>query len=98
MEVGTRTFEPEAGTRMSELEAGTSTSGEEAGIRMPEAGADIRASQVEAGRCIPAEVADSRFRAVGGLDAARPCSIAGARRRCMEPAVSGHSSMTSRVV
>lgn len=42
---------------MSQVAAGTSTSGEEAGIRM---------SEVEADRCIPAEVADSRFRAVVG--------------------------------
>lgn len=83
---------------MSEPEAGTSTSGQEAGVRMSELGADRRASQVEACRCIPAEVADSRFRAAGGLDAARPCSIAVARRRCMEPAVSEYSSMTSPVV
>jgi len=72
---------------MSELEAGTSTSGQEAGIHMSELGADRRASQEEACRCIPAEVADSRFRAVEGLDVARRCSIAVARRRCMQPAV-----------
>ena len=92
---------------MSELVADTSTSGQEAGIRMPEVGdcmsrsgvgAGTRASQVEADRCIPAEVADSRFRAVGGLDIAGPCSIAVARRRCMQPAVSGYSSMTSPVI
>ena len=79
---------------MFELVADTSTSGQEAGIRMSELGADRCASQVEACKCIPAEVADSRFRAVGGLDAARPCSIAVARRLCMEPAVSEHSSTT----
>jgi hypothetical protein len=90
--------ELEVGTRMSELEAGTSTSGQEAGVRMSELGAGTRASQVEAGRCIPAEVADSRFRAVEGLDAARSCSIAVARRLCMEPAVSEYSSMTSPIV
>ena len=72
---------------MSELVADTNTSGQEAGIRMSELGADRRASQMEACRCIPAEVADSRFRAVGGLDVARRCSIAVARRLCMEPAV-----------
>ena len=72
---------------MSGLEVDTSTSGLEAGIRVSEVGADRRASQVEACRCIPVEVADSRFRAVGGLDVARPCSIAVARRLCMEPAV-----------
>jgi hypothetical protein len=83
---------------MSELEADTSTSGLEAGIRMSEVGADRRASQMEACRCIPAEVADSRFRAVGGLDVARPCSIAVARRLCMQPAVSEYSSMTSPIV
>ena len=88
----------EVGTRTSELVADTSTSGQEAGIRMSELGADRRASQVEACRCIPVEVADSRFRAVEGLDVARPCSIAVARRRCMQPAVSGYSSMTSLVV
>ena len=88
----------EVGTRTSELVADTSTSGQEAGIRMSELGADRRASQVEACRCIPAEVADNRRRAVEGLDVARPCSIAVARRRCMQPAVSGYSSMTSPVV
>jgi hypothetical protein len=72
---------------MSGLVVDTSTSGLEVGIRVSEVGADRRASQVEACRCIPAEVADSRFRAVGGLDVARPCSIAVARRLCMEPAV-----------
>jgi hypothetical protein len=98
VEVGTRTSELEAGTRRFELVADTSTSGQEAGVRVSELGADRRASQVEACRCISAEVADSRFRAVGGLDAARSCSIAVARRRCMQPAVSGYSSMTSPVV
>ena len=81
-------------TGTSEVEADSSVPGQEAGIRMSELGADRRASQVEACRCIPAEVADSRFRAVGALDVARPCSIAVARRLCMEPAVSEHSSMT----
>jgi len=98
VEVGTRTSELEAGTRTSELEAGTSTSGQEAGVRVSELGADTRASHVEACRCIPAKVADSRFRAVEGLDAARPCSIAVARRLCMQPAVSEYSSMTSPIV
>ena len=98
MEAGTRTSELEADTRMFELVADTSTSGQEAGIRTSELGVDTRASQVEAGRCIPAEVADSRFRAVEGLDAAQPCSIAVACRLCMEPAVWGYSSMTSPVV
>jgi len=98
VEVGTRRSELEAGTRTSEVEADTSTSGEEAGIRMSELGADTCASQVEACRCIPSLVADSRFRAVEGLDAAQPCSIAVARRRCIQPAVWGYSSMTSLVV
>lgn len=57
-------FEVEVGTRMSELEADTSTSGEEAGIHMSEATGDRPASQVEADRYIPAEVPDSRLRAV----------------------------------
>jgi hypothetical protein len=83
---------------MFEMVADTSTSEQEAGIRMSELGVDTRASQVEAGRCIPAEVADSRFRAVEGLNAARPCSIVVARRLCMQPAVWGYSSMTSPVV
>jgi hypothetical protein len=64
---------------------------------MSEVGADRRVSQVEADRCIPAEVADSRLRAVGALNVARRCSIAVARRRCMQPAVSGYSSVTSPV-
>jgi hypothetical protein len=98
LEVGIRTSAVEAGTRMSELEAGTSTSGEEADIRTSELGADTRVSQVEAGTCIPSAVADSRLRAVEALDVARPYSIAAARRRCMQPAVSGYSSMTSPVV
>ena len=98
MEVGTRTSELAAGIRMFELVADTSTSGREAGMCMSEFGAGRRASQVEACRCIPVEVADNRCRAVEGLDVARPCSIAVARRRCMEPAVSGYSSMTSPVV
>ena len=87
----------EADTCTSELEAGTSTSGEEVGIRMSEMGADRRASQVEADRCIPAEVADSRLRAVGALNVARRCSIAVARRRCMQSGASGRRSMTSLV-
>lgn len=95
VEVGIRRSELEAGTRRSELEADTSTSGEEADMCMSEVGADRRASRVEAGTCIPADVADSRFRAVEGLDAARPCSTAVAHRRCMQPAVSEYSSMTS---
>ena len=94
-EADTCTSAVELGTRRSELEADTSTSEQEADMCMSEVRADRRASRMEAGRCIPAEVADSRFRAVGGLDAARPCSIAVARRRCMQPAVSGYSSMTS---
>ena len=95
VEVGIRRSELEAGTRKSELEADTSTSGQEVDMCMSEVRADRRASRVEAGRCIPADVADSRFRAVAGLDAVRPCSIAAAHRRCMQPAVLGYSSMTS---
>ena len=104
VEVGIGRSELEAGIRRSELEAGTSTSGEEADMcrlevvadrRTSRVGADRRVSRVEADRCIPADVAGSRFRAVGGLDAARPCSIAVAHRQCMQPAVSVHSSMTS---
>jgi len=92
VEVGIGRSELEAGIRRSELEAGTSTSGEEADMCGPEVvadrrtsrvGADRRVSRVEVDRCISAEVADSRFRAVGGLDAARPCSIAVAHRRYM---------------
>ena len=98
VEVDTRMSQLEAGTRTSELVADTNTSGQEAGTRMSELGADRRASQVGACRCIPAVVADSRFRAVEGLDVARSCSIAVARRRCMQPAVSGYRSMTSPVV
>ncbi len=94
-EADTCTSAVEVGIRRSELEADTSTSGEEADMCMSEVGADRRASRVEAGTCIPADVADSRFRAVEGLDAARPCSTAVAHRRCMQPAVSEYSSMTS---
>jgi hypothetical protein len=94
-EADTCTSAVEVDIRMSELEADTSTSGQEVDRCMSELGADRRASQMEACRCIPADVADSRFRGVGGLDAARPCSIAVAHRRCMQPAVSEYSSMTS---
>jgi hypothetical protein len=97
-EAGTRTFEPGVDTRMSEPEAGTSTSGPEAGIRKSEMGADTRVSQVEAGRCTLAGVADSKVQAVGALSVARRCSIAVARRLYTQPAVAGHSSMTSLVV
>ena len=87
----------EVGTRTSELEADTSTSGQEACIRMSELGADTRASQVEADRRIPSEVVDSRLLGVGASSVPRQHSIDVARRRCMQPAASGHSSMTSLV-
>jgi hypothetical protein len=83
---------------MSEPEAGTSTSGPEAGIRKFEMGADTGVSQVEAGRCILAGAADSKVQAAGALCVARRYSIAVARRLHTQPAVSGHSSMTSLVV
>jgi hypothetical protein len=83
VEVDIRRSELEADIRRSELEADTSTSGQEVDRCMSELGADRRASQMEACRCIPADVADSRFRAVEGLDAVRLCSIAVAHRRCM---------------
>ena len=107
LEACTRTFGAGVDTRMSERVVDTCTSEVEvdsklpeqaAGIRKSEVGADTRVSQAEADRRILAEVVDSRLRAVGEQDAAPPCSIAVAHKRCMQPAVSGHSSMTSLVV
>ena len=74
--------------------AGSST-GAEADRLGP--GADRRTSWQEVDRSSTEAEADSRLRAVGALGVARRCSIAAARRRCMQPAVWGHSSMTSLV-
>jgi hypothetical protein len=83
---------------MSEPGAGTSTSEPEAGIHKSEVGADTGVSQVEVGRHILAEAADSRVQALGALDVAGRYSIAVARGLYTQPALLGHSRMTSLVV
>ena len=50
--------------------------------------------QSEAGSSSTEAEADRRPLEAGGLDVPQPCSIAGARRLCMEPAVSEHNSTT----
>jgi len=62
-------------------------------VDTPEPEADRRTSLQEADSSSTEAEVDSRPQGAGGLDAARPCSIAAARRRCMRPAVSGHNSM-----
>ena len=84
-------------TGTSEGEADSSVPEQEAGIRKSEAEADTRVFQVEAGRRIPSEVVDSRLLGVGASSVPRQYSIDVGRRRCMQPAASGHSSMTSLV-
>lgn len=64
-------------------------------VDTPEPGADRRTSWQGVDRSSIEVEVDSRPLEVGGLDAAQPCSIAAARRRCMRPAVSEHNSMTS---
>jgi len=71
--------------------AGSST---EAEADRPEPGADRYTSGQEAGRSSTEAEADRRPLEAGGLDVAQSCSIAGARRRCMEPTVSEHSNTT----
>jgi hypothetical protein len=84
-------------TGTSEVEADSSVPEQEAGIRKSEAEADTCVSQVEADRRIPSEVVDSRLLGVGASSVPRQHSIDVARRRCMQPAASGHSSTTSLV-
>jgi len=73
--------------------AGSSTQSE-AGSSSTEAEADRYTSVQEAGSNSTEAEADRRPREAGGLDVAQPCSIAGACRLCMEPAVLGHSNTT----
>ena len=81
---------------MSEQEtAGSSTAAE---VDRPEPGADRYTSGQEAGSSSTEAEADRRPPGAGRLDVAQPCSIAVAHRRCMQPAASEHSSMTSLVV
>ena len=71
--------------------AGSSTASE---ADRPGPGADRRTYWQEADSSSTEAEADRTPLEAGGLDVAQPCSIAGARRLCMEPAVSEHSSMT----
>ena len=73
-------------------EAAGSSTGAEAD--RPGPGADRHTSGQEAGSSSTEAEADRRPLEAGELDVAQPCSIAGARRPCMEPAVSEHSSTT----
>ena len=73
-------------------EAAGSSTGVEADRLGP--GPDRRTSGQEADSSSTEAEAGRRPLEAGGLDVAQPCSIAGARRLCMEPAVSEHSSMT----
>ena len=90
-------FELVVDTGTSEVEADSSVPEQEAGIRKSEAEADTCVSQTEADRRIPSEVVDSRLLGVGASSVPRQHSIDVARRRCMQPAASGHSSMASPV-
>ena len=72
--------------------AGSSTAAE---ADKPEPGADRYTSGQEAGNSSTAAEADRRPLEAGELDIAQPCSIAGARRLCMESVVLGRSSTTS---
>ena len=71
--------------------AGSSTGSE---ADRPGPGADRRTYWQEADSSSTEAEVGRRPLEVGGLDVAQPCSIAGARRRCMEPAVSEHSNTT----
>lgn len=66
----------------------------EAGSSSTEPEADGYTSVQEAGSSSTEAQADRRPLEAGGLDVAQPCSIAGACRLCMEPAVSEHSNTT----